>query len=422
MKNYTGIALTLAALFITTSPVFATTSSDDPEILVKDGAFFGEVRYRYEDVEQAGFTNDASAHTVRTNFGFKTGVYRDFQALVEAQIVQNFGDEDFNSTTNGNTTFPVVADPDVAELNELWLSWSGLPQTTIKAGRQKINIDNQRFVGTVGWRQNDQTFDSVLFKNKSIENLSLLYSYVGNVNRIQGGDHPLGDLDSRVHIANASYKFGDALKLTGYGYWLDFDEAAANSSRTYGARAAGNLAINEDWTFIYEAEVATQKDYSNNTTSYDEEYYHIAPSISGHGLTLKAGYEVLGGDGTGSFRTPLATGHKFNGWADTFLTTPGAGLEDAYIGASYKVGGTDTYLDGTKFTAVYHDFDSDSATAGDFGDELDLSIGRSFTLPDAGQPFKKLNVLLKYADYDGEVSAGADADREKIWLQFGIKF
>lgn len=400
----------------------ARMSQDDPEILIKDGHFFGEIRYRYETVEQAGFSEDANANTVRTNIGFKTGIYNGLQALIEGQVVQGLGDEDYNNTTNGQTAFPIVADPDVAEINQLWFAWSGLPETTFTAGRQKMNLDNQRFVGTVGWRQNDQTFDAIHIENKTIENLSLLYSYIGNVNRIQGGDNILGDLDSDIHIANISYKFNNWLKLTGYGYWLDFDESAANSSETYGLRATGWMPINNDWKFTYEAELATQQDHGDNATNYDEEYYHIAPAIKGYGFTLKAGYEFLGGDGTGSFRTPLATGHKFNGWADAFLTTPDEGLEDTYVGASYKISDTNSFFDNMKFSATYHDFDSDASTVGDFGDELDLSIGKTFTLPDGGQPFKKLNVLLKYADYNGETSAGADNDREKIWLQLGVKF
>ena len=417
MKHCKGLALTLAALLTTTAPAFAATSSDDPEVLIKNGSFFGEVRYRYENVDQETFTHDAGAHTVRTNVGFKTGVYHDFRGLIEAQIVRNIGDEDFNSTTNGQTAFPVIADPDVSEINELWLSWSGLPQTTIKAGRQKINLDNQRFVGTVGWRQNDQTFDALQVTNSSIEDLDLMYTHIINVNRIFGDDNALGDLDSEIHIAHASYKFTDWLKVTGYGYWFDFDELQGRSSQTYGIRATGKAPINDNWTFGYEAEYATQDDHAGNPASYDEDYYHIAPSIAGYGLKVFGGYEVLEGDGTNAFQTPLATLHKFNGWADAFLNTPANGLEDAYIGATYKVNGTNTMLDGTKFTAVYHDFEGEES--GDFGDELDLAVGRSFTLPDAGQPFKKLNVLLKYADYDGD---GGIASREKFWLQFGIKF
>lgn len=394
-------------------------AGEDVENIIKDGHFFGEMRYRYEHVDQDAFPNDAKASTVRTNLGFKTGVYKDFQALIEGQIVQNIGANDFNDTTNGKMTYPAVADPDVTEINELWLSWSGLPQTSLKAGRQKINIDNQRFVGTVDWRQNDQTFDALQVTNASIKGLDLMYAYVGNVNRIFGDDNPLGDLDSNIHLAHASYEFVDWLKFTGYGYWLDFDRLATSSSKTFGARATGKIPVNEHWAFSYESEVAMQDDHGNNTKSYDEEYYHISPSLSGHGFTFTAGYEVLGGDGTNAFQTPLATLHKFNGWADAFLSTPNAGLEDVYVSGAYKVSGTKSFFDDTTFTAVYHDFDRNDSSTGDFGDELDLSVGKNFMLPDAGQPFKKLDVLLKYADYNGD---GGVASREKVWLQVRVKF
>lgn len=394
-------------------------ADDSVTNIVTEGQFFGELRYRYETVDQDGFSDEARASTIRTNLGFKTGIYRDFQALIEGQIVQNLGADDFNDTVNGNTGFPVVADPDAAEINELWLSYSGLPDTVVKIGRQKINLDNQRFVGTVDWRQNDQTFDSLLITNASLQNVTLNYAFVRNVNRVFGDDHPLGDLDTDTHIANASYILADWLKLTGYGYWMDIDRIPARSSKTFGARATGKIPLNDKWGFSYELEAATQSDHGNNTADYDEEYYHIAPSISGYGLTVTAGYEVLGGDGTDAFQTPLATLHKFNGWADVFLNTPAAGLEDAYIGAAYSVSGTDSVLDGTKLAATYHDFNSNDSSSGDFGHEVDLSVGKSFTLPDAGQPFKNVDLLLKYADYNGDSGL---ADREKIWLQVGIKF
>lgn len=417
MKTSTILkTLLISGSFLATLPAFA---GDDVESIIKEGNFFGEARYRYEFVDQNRIANDGKASTVRTNFGFKTGEYNNFQALIEAQIVKNIGANDFNDTTNGKTTYPIVADPDVTELNELWLSYAGLPDTVVKVGRQKINIDNQRFIGTVGWRQNDQTFDSAAIMNSSIPGLDLMYAHIANVNRIQGDDHPLGDLDTETHVAHANYKVTDWLNITGYGYWLDIDLAAALSSKTYGVRLTGSTPINDSWTFFYEAEAATQDDHGNNTANYDENYYHIAPGIKGHGFTLKAGYEELSGNGTNAFQTPLATGHKFNGWADAFLSTPAAGLEDAYISTSYKTSGTNTAFDGTKLTAVYHDFDSNDSSSGDLGDELDLSIGKIFALPDAGQPFKNVNVLLKYADYDGDSGV---ASREKVWLQVGIKF
>lgn len=410
------IAISAFALLCTTAslPVYA----DDPANIVKNGEFFGEVRYRYENVDQDGIENEANANTVRTNLGFKTGEFYGFTGLAEAQIVQNLGDEEFNSLDNGQTAFPVVADPDTAQVNRLWIGFHGIADTEIKVGRQALNIDNQRFIGTVGWRQNDQTFDAGTITNTSIDGLKIQYSYIGNVNRIFEGSTPADDLDSSTHIINASYKIADWMKLTAYGYFMDFSNADALSNETYGIRATGKAAINDDWSFIYEAEYAMQEEYGDNPNDYDENYYHIAPGISGHGFTFKAGYEVLEGDGTNAFQTPLATLHKFNGWADKFLNTPANGLEDLYLFGAYKFSGTDTLLDGTKLMAVYHDFEGNED--GDFGNEFNFDISKSFKLPNAGQPFDSLNVKLRYADYEAEDSPYTDT--QKFWLQLGVKF
>lgn len=395
-------------------------AGDTPESIVSEGQVFGELRYRYEYVDQDGpapVTDEARASTIRANLGVKTGEYKHFQALLEAQIVANVGADDFNDTVNRQTQFPVVADPDNEDINQAWLSWNGLTGTEIKIGRQGINLDNQRYIGTVDWRQNDQTFDSVVFTYSGLEKANLTYGYIANVNRVFGDKHPLGDLDSTSHILNGSYGFAEWLKVTGYGYWLEFDRLQARSSQTFGLRLTGKKPIGKNWSVSYEAELARQSDRGNNPTNYDESYYHIAPSVSGHGLTLTAGYEVLGGDGTHAFQTPLATLHKFNGWADKFLDTPAAGLEDAYIGASYKVSGLHKAVDGTTLTAAYHDFDGEEQ--GDFGSEFDASIGRSFELPKP-LPAEKLNLLIKYADYNADDAPYTDT--QKVWLQVGVTF
>ena len=396
----------------------AALAADNPETIIKDGKFFGEVRYRYENVDQDGIADKANASTVRTNIGFETGKYEGFKALIEAQIVQNIGSEDFNDTTNGKTAKPVIADPDTTEINQLWLSYNILPDSVVKLGRQKIGFDNQRFVGGVNWRQNDQTYDAIGLTSHSIENLELTYHYISNVNRIQGNDHPLGDLDSNIHLARASYQFANWLTATGYGYWLDFDIQPQLSSKTFGIHVQGDTPINDTWSFAYEADIATQEDHANNTASYDEEYYHFAPTIQGLGWRFTLGYEVLGGDGTNSFQTPLATAHKYNGWADKFLSTPVDGLQDMYATIGYKASGIHDWIDGTKFSATYHDFEGDED--GDFGTEIDLSVGKTFTIADDGQPFKNISVLLKYADFDSEDAPYKDT--QKFWLQIGTKF
>jgi hypothetical protein len=419
MTSYFYRTFAFFALLLTfTAPVFAHEAED---ALIKKGAFYGDIRYRYETVDQDGpapVTDYATASTIRARLGFKTGVYRDFQALFETDLVGRLGDEDYNDGKNGKTQFPVIADPATAELNQLWLSWSGLPQTTVKAGRQAINLDNQRFIGSVGWRQNDQTFDAASIENKSIENLAVSYIYVRTVNRVFGHEHPQGDWDGHTHLAHASYAFAPWLNITGYGYWLDFDIAPASSNKTYGLRLTGDVPVNNVWTLFYEAEGAKQYDHSGNTANYDETYFLLSPGIKGHGLTLQAGYELLGGDGTNAFQTPLATLHAFNGWADKFLTTPVTGLEDFYGKISYKISGSNEWINDTTLTAVYHDFSGDSG--GDYGSELDLSVGKSFKLPDTGQPFKAVDILLKYADYEADDAPFTDT--QKAWIQVGVKF
>ena len=413
-----------SSLVLAMSIMSSASAQDGVEKFIKDGKVFGEIRYRNEHVEQDNALDDANAHTIRANVGFKTGEYNGLQGLIEAQFVRHMGDEEFNTTSNGQTTYSTVADPDIEQINRVWLAYSGVPDTVIKVGRQAINLDNQRFVGTVGWRQNDQTFDAATVTNTSLDKVEAQYSYVANVNRVFDEGAQQDDLHSAVHLANVTYDHADWLRATAYGYWMDFEDAAALSNKTFGLRLAGKAPINDDWTFAYEVEYADQEDHADNTNSYDEGYYHIAPSVSGHGLTFKLGYEVLEGSGNANqrFQTPLATLHKFNGWADAFLSTPADGLEDMYGLVSYKVSGTNTPLDGAKAMAVYHSYEGEEAN--DFGDEWDFSLGKTFALPDAGQPFKKVNVLLKYADYDadGSAPAGYNTDTEKVWLQVGVKF
>jgi hypothetical protein len=126
-------------------------------------------------------------------------------------------------------------------------------------------------------------------------------------------------------------------------------------------------------------------------------------------VTLKAGYELLGSDdGAYGFSTPLATLHKFNGWADQFLGTPGAGLEDVYVSLVTKIMGG-------KFVITYHDFSADdSAGADDLGDEIDVLYAKKFG--------KKVSGGIKYASYSaGDASFGkVDTDKLWIWLSTGF--
>ena len=121
-------------------------------------------------------------------------------------------------------------------------------------------------------------------------------------------------------------------------------------------------------------------------------------------MTIKVGYEVLEADDGVGFATPLATLYKWQGWADKFLTTPGDGIEDAYVSVGGKLGPV-------KLAAVYHDFQAESSST-DFGTELDLVA----TWP----VNKQFTVQAKYASFDTDDSARY-GDTDKAWLTLQLK-
>lgn len=408
----------------------ATPAPQPPAKSLEDAFLHGtptlDARYRYETVDQNGLAHNAHASTLRTRIGYITGTYEGFKAGIELENIARLGPKDFNSTHNGKTTYPVVADPSASDINQLYVSYQCLPKTTITAGRQLINIDNQRFVGAVEWRQNNQTFDAVSLSNQYIDHLSLYYAYVWQVNRVFGDDAPpganVGEFDSHSHLINVAYEFDPALKVTGYTYLLDLDSprtapatpsaGETSSNATYGLRLTGKYGVGSDVKLLYSAEVAHQKDYGDNPANVDENYYLLEPGIAWNGWTAKVGSETLQGNGVTAFQSPLATLHAFNGWADKFLSTPVNGLEDRYGSLGYKVPFGDAWLKGTEATVAYHDFDSNHGSI-NYGKEWDGSLVQTF--------FTHYTLGLKIADYNAdETSAGnttTDTKKAMVWMQ-----
>ncbi len=375
----------------------------------KESKILFNARVRWEHVDQGGFTNNANAVTYRLRAGFETGKFYDTTFLIEFDHIRDIVG-DFNSTINGNTTFPVVADPDATELNRLQLTNTSLPDTKIILGRQRIVLDDARFVGNVGWRQNEQTFDSVRVQNTSVQGLKFDFTYVEQVNRIFGDDSPIGRFESDSALINLNYQtsFNDVkVAITPFAYLLDLEEAPALSSQTYGFDIGIKKGI---WSL--KGSYARQSDWAAQPTDYSVSYYRVAGFLNRKGLELGAGYEVLGGDGTIGFSTPLATLHKFNGFADQFLATPAAGLEDIYgkVGYARKNVGPFALL---KAFAVYHDFSPENAS-GEFGSEIDV-VGIA--------KLKKLDnvkFLVKYANFQSD--DGFKTDKEVFWLQAEFSF
>lgn len=397
--------LTAASMAALQAVPVLTASAEEKQDTLEVTPIF-DVRLRYEAVDQDGFSDEAQALTARIRAGFEAPILPETRFLVDFEHVEAIT-HDYNSTTNGKTGFPVVPDPETTELNRLQLTNTSLADTTVTLGRQRIVHGDAWFVGNVGWRQNEQTFDALRIVNTSVEGLRVDATYIDQVNRIFGEDSPAGRWDSSSVLLTADYtpKLEAAeMTVSGFAYLLDFEDAPAASSTTLGIALSARRG-----SFHASGRYALQQDYGDQPVSYDAGYYQVEAGFSHAGFSAAAGLEVLGSDdGVQAFQRPLATLHKFNGFADVFLNTPANGLEDTYVTAAYvtkKAGPADKL----KLAASYHDFSADTGGSR-HGSEIDLV---------ASAQFGRFTALAKFADYQADEYAG---DRQKLWLSIEWAF
>lgn len=407
MKSEGAGVSVLAAALLTTIGGSAAAEENLREALVK-GKPILDLRIRYEHMEQDGLPNNADAWTGRARLGYETGSFYDLSALVDFDLVGHIGPERFNNTVNGRTSYPMVADPDVAELNRLQISWAGLPDTVITLGRQRIVHGYGRFVGNFSFRQNEQTFDALRIINSSVEGLSLDYAYVNRVNRPISARNPIGRLRSDTHLFKADYAGLGFLTLGTYAYLLDLNETPGASTQTYGLRASAPVAFDEGTTITLTGEYAAQRDHAGNPNKVDLGYYHADIHL-GHGaFGLYVAYDVREGDGTRAFSMPIGTGLGFNNWSDVFSSAPATvvnGLRDFHVGASYTITGIPA-VEKLLLSTTWYDFEAERGGA-DLGNELFLSA--TFVLT------KNISADLKHTTYNG-TGTGLYADRHRSWV------
>lgn len=425
VKNYlthTSLAAAMLATMFTTTGVQAEDAFMEA---LKGGKVDFSFRTRYEYVDDASRgagLEEAEALTARTTLGYKTGSFHDFFFYGQFEnVTAILSDAEYNDCDGGctaagnNTTLPVIADPKGTEVNQAYVGYNVLDKGTIKVGRQIITPRKapfHRFLGTVLWRQNWQTHDAITFTGSPFKDTKLIAGYIWNNNTIFGSDR-----DMEAPIVNFKYT-GLPVKLEAYYYDLKFSDAPALSNTTFGIRGNGAYPISDSTKLIYTAEFATQEEGNNATTAYDANYYLVEGGFKTKfkdsfikSLMAKVSYEVLESDNGVGFKTPLATGHAYQGWADKFLATPAGGIEDTYFTAV----ATGPYA--TKLIVSYHMLEAETGSF-DYGDELDIWLTKKFA--------KKYTVGIKYSDYDASSDAGnvggPSNDITKFWAYFAFKF
>jgi len=375
-----------------------------------------DVNLRWEYAKIDTFQHSHSA-TARTRFGLTTKPIYGFSGLLEGVNTASpkpSGYFDGVETNDGPQS--IVADPERTDVNRAWIGyqnkdWLGL---NVKGGRQRIKLDDDRWIGNVGWRQNEQTFDAARVQSTlGVEGLLAQYVYVWQVNRIFGDQGPANrrDFGPRAHFVNVAYEVGPALKAVAFAYLVDPNDNtfSAFGSATYGARFTGKIELTDTLFVPYQLSYAYQEDFGNNQVSYDA---HYAFAEAGVGLkkvgTLLVGYEHLGSDTDARIVTPFSTAHKFNGFADAFLNNGGVrGLRDFYVAVVPKLP-----VKGLKLKLAFHQFWDDQG-----GDNL----GQEYNLVTSYKLNKWVSFLWKAAYFDGGKTR-SPGKRTRSTLQTTFKF
>ncbi|HZV97931.1 MAG TPA: alginate export family protein [Methylophilaceae bacterium] len=430
---------------------------------VKAGKPMTNFRLRYESVDQDAFQpapnatkklDRAEGVTLRSLIGWQTAPFHNFsiaaQVIDVSKFQDDFNDRALNVPQPGHGNYPVIADPDYTGVNQLFVDWTGIRNTKIRAGRQQLNLDNVRYVGDIGFRQVMQVFDGVSVLNKSIPDTEIFLAHFEKVRQINTKLR-----DTNIELINVKYRISPTESLVGFGYFLDAPNLAQNggsptadpllagagnglgassdtpttstattdaSSRTLGLRLDGVRPINPDWKVLYTAEYAKQDDYKGGSSLIDAHYYRFGGGAMYKTWSLRIDQELLSSnDGRYGFQTPLGTNHLFQGWADLFLVTPRQGIRDTFVTVA-------TTLGKAKFVAEYHDFKSDEnfRTIGNklvdsYGTEFDVGVTYPFT--------DKLSGKFEYAKFKEDdvygtslTAATRKPDTEKIWATLMYTF
>jgi len=343
MKKITKMSL--VALLALGSSLYAGDAPAKGE--VKKSSDFTKV---YVQIKPRSETVNSNSYlTTKEKVGVQAK-YSGFGGVVEYTAVQN--------------ALTAKVDPNNNRLTQAF-ACADVAKTKVKVGRQILAIDNHRFIGHVGWRQMMQTFDAATVSSKAVDNLSIQAGYIWNRNGIidklsttgVGGTKPYGTLTDGYGYAK--YNLSKSMNVAVYDYYI-------GGSNSVGAKLNGKAGVK------YTVEYANQNGSAH--------YANVAVNGKAGSVLYGAGAEYQGN----GFKTPYATLHKFQGWADKNLGTSAKGSAKI-VDISAKVG----YANKTvgKALLIYHNFAGTTKA-----NEIDALYVR-------GLGVKGLKGLVKYANY-----------------------
>jgi hypothetical protein len=373
--------------------------------------FSGDIRLRYHSLERDDFIEDAQALTLRFRGALEVDIFEKTSALIEVEGAYALINE-FDDGTGARPLFPFVPEPEGIALNRLQIISEIIPETRITAGRQKLALDDWRFIGAFPFRQNDQTVEALRLETTAIGPGILDVGYFNKVHRPLGPDNVRGKFEGDSFFLN--YNLATAIgRVSVFRYATELATGPpgplrnVESSQTTGIRVIGRRD-GDPLSIVWEASYAKQSDYADNPNDFSADYALAELSLKPDYFTIKLRAEKLGSDNGVGLQTPLASLHRFQGFADQFLQTPPDGVRDYSIFAQYDFGSVGPLSDVKSFVR-HHWFEADT-DGRDYGRELNLSLRGKIN---------KVGLALEYADYRAETFS---SDNQSLFLTAEFSF
>ena len=350
-------------------------------------------------VEFVDGTSSGSAATTRFVLGGSHYI-KDVGVKLVAEamnVVLSVNDSDGNS---------LIADTESSRFTKLYVQKS-FGDVNVIFGDRPINLGNQRFVGSVNWRQMPQTFGALSAETDINENAhvygAVLFKRNG-VTQATTKEYNTGSL-----LLNGTYKVSDSLNLEAYGYLIE------DTHNTLGIKGKGSVSIGMENPVSYEVEVAVQADPSITTDAYSGDvstkYYRVEAESKLKSVSFGLGFESFGDkdSGTTGFSTPLATLHKFNGWSDVMASRAATGDANGFSDLFVSVGLNDVI---GMPSLSYHVFNSVTNDI-EYGSEIDFSVSKKVS--------DRLTLSAKAAIFSAG-DASPLSDTNKFWIMASSSF
>ena len=362
-----------------------------------------ELRPRYNRIDESDKPERTEGITYRAIAGWQTAPWRGLRLTAELIHTGHIGDKDYNDDGAQFFTsrYPLLPDPGTTQVNRAFLDYTGVEATRIRAGRQVVRMDNQRFLSDNDFRNIPQLFDGVGITNTAIPNAELHAAYYWRQRNTSGTEAKLN-----LTLLHAAWNPAPGHGVAAYAYFHDqaqngaFTGFADSSYRIVGARAEGTVPGGAfDWLYI--AEAATQRAFSGGDPRIDVRYWRLGGGAATDRWTVRYDYEVKGSnEGAYGLQTPLTDFYAFNGWTLHFFNTPFQGLRDQWLTGRLQVGPLIGYGEA-------HRFKSDFGRL-DFGRETDLGL--------TWLALENLSVRLQNARYRPGSSQPPQPRITKYWL------